>query len=359
MATHPLPNGGLWPDDHGIHINAHGGGILLDSGVYYWFGEHKIEGPRGNAAWVGVHCYSSRDLVTWRDEGVALAVTKEPGDLHEGNVIERPKVVRCPSTGRYVMYFHLEFAGQSYNAARVGIAVADAPAGPYRFLRSLRPDQGTWPANGRPEDRTPEAVERSRRDIAAIRSCGDSEPGRAALIYPAHVEGGQDSRDMTLFLDDDGKAYHVYSSEYNSTLHISELTPDFLAYSGRWWRVAEKDWTEGAALCRHGGWYYLLGSGCTGWDPNAARAYRSRSLAGPWERLGNPCVGVNPDNGLGAEKTFGGQSTFILRTADGRHVALFDLWRPDNPVDGRYAWLPVDFSGDTPAIAWRNEWAGV
>ena len=355
-----LENGGLWLDDQGIHINAHGGGVLHDGDRYYWFGEHKVEGPRGNAAWVGVGCYSSTDLVNWRNEGVALAVTKEPSDLQEGNVIERPKVVRCPKTGQYVMYFHLEFQGQFYYAARVGIAVSDTPVGPYRYLRSLRPDPGTWPDNGAPGDRTPEALERSLRDVAAVHSCGPSDEGRAGLLYPADVEGGQQSRDMTLFVDDDGKAYHSYSSEFNSTLHISELTDDYLDYSGRWWRVAEKDWTEGAALCRRGDWYYLLGSGCTGWDPNAAHFYRAKALSGPWERLDNPCRGVNEANGCGADLTFGGQSTFILRVdapaAEPAFVAMFDLWRPQNAIDGRYAWLPIDFSGETPVIEWKKAW---
>ncbi|MBN1560775.1 beta-glucanase, partial [candidate division KSB1 bacterium] len=45
--------GDLWLDDNGVHINAHGGGILWHDGVYYWFGEHKVEGRKGNAAWVG------------------------------------------------------------------------------------------------------------------------------------------------------------------------------------------------------------------------------------------------------------------------------------------------------------------
>ena len=44
-AFHP---GELWPDNNGVHINAHGGGILFDGGVYYWFGEHKIAGDAGN-----------------------------------------------------------------------------------------------------------------------------------------------------------------------------------------------------------------------------------------------------------------------------------------------------------------------
>jgi hypothetical protein len=38
---------------------------------------------------------------------------------------------------------------------------------------------------------------------------------------------GQMARDMTLFVDDDGKAYHIYASEENSTMHISILTDDY------------------------------------------------------------------------------------------------------------------------------------
>ena len=40
---------------------------------------------------------------------------------------------------------------------------------------------------------------------------------------------GQMSRDMTLFVDGDGTAYHIYSSEENLTLHIAELSDDYLS----------------------------------------------------------------------------------------------------------------------------------
>ena len=46
--------GEVWPDDKGVHINAHGGGILRVGDTYYWFGEHKTEGSAGNLAQVGV-----------------------------------------------------------------------------------------------------------------------------------------------------------------------------------------------------------------------------------------------------------------------------------------------------------------
>jgi len=31
--------------------------MLFHGGVYYWYGEHKIEGGAGNVAHVGMHCY--------------------------------------------------------------------------------------------------------------------------------------------------------------------------------------------------------------------------------------------------------------------------------------------------------------
>ena len=59
---------------------AHGGGILLYSGTYYWYGEDKsgrtyipeaepytYSPPRVD--FVGVRCYSSVDLYNWKDEG--------------------------------------------------------------------------------------------------------------------------------------------------------------------------------------------------------------------------------------------------------------------------------------------------
>ena len=42
--------GEIWKDNNGVHINAHGGGVIDYNGTYYWFGEHKTEGRAGNAA---------------------------------------------------------------------------------------------------------------------------------------------------------------------------------------------------------------------------------------------------------------------------------------------------------------------
>lgn len=70
--------GAIWPDHNGVHINAHGGGILLHEDVYYWYGEHKVAGEAGNRAEVGVRVYASRDLYSWTDMGLALRVSDDP-----------------------------------------------------------------------------------------------------------------------------------------------------------------------------------------------------------------------------------------------------------------------------------------
>ena len=109
--------GEIWPDNNGQHINAHGGGVLAHDGTYYWFGEHKSDNT--SSALVGVTCYSSKDLSSWTDRGVALKVVDEQGhDLERGCVLERPKVVYNPLTKKFVMWFHLELKGKGYSAAR-------------------------------------------------------------------------------------------------------------------------------------------------------------------------------------------------------------------------------------------------
>src|SRR5436853_4243510 len=98
----PFLNGQVWNDTEGRPINAHGAGILYYDGTYYMFGEIK-KGKTWlvpNQSWEdyrvpagGVSCYSSRDLVNWKNEGVALSPVAgdKANDLDTGRVIERPK----------------------------------------------------------------------------------------------------------------------------------------------------------------------------------------------------------------------------------------------------------------------------
>ena len=81
--------GKFWLDNNGVHINAHGGGILYHQNKYFWYGEHKVEGEIGNTAQVGVHLYTSDNLYDWKDEGVVLKVNdKDPSsDIYKGCIL--------------------------------------------------------------------------------------------------------------------------------------------------------------------------------------------------------------------------------------------------------------------------------
>jgi len=300
--------GKAWLDASGRRIQAHGGGMLHDNGVYYWYGEDRDYarlGSREGVRAIGVRCYSSPDLFTWRDEGLVLPATAddEKSEIHFSRVMERPKVIKNDLTGKYVMWLHLDDA--PYKFARVGISVADKPTGPFRLVKSVRPD--------------------------------DSE-----------------SRDMTLFKDDDGRAYLVHSSENNRTMHVSLLAPDYMGTSGEWKRVFEGRMREAPAVFKHGGRYYIVSSHCTGWKPNAAEYAAADSMLGEWKVLGNPCAGSEEDKAL----TFNSQSTFVLPVPGrpGKFIFMADRWNPGDLGDSRYIWLPLKVENGLVSIEWREKW---
>jgi len=349
----PFQPGKIWPDDHGVHINAHGGGILYYDGTYYWYGEHKIEGPTGNRAQVGVHVYASDDLYNWKDEGIALEVVKNDSlhDIAQGCILERPKVLYNEKTGKFVMWFHLELRNRGYDTARSGVAIAEDPVGPFTFVHSLRPNAGNWPVNVQEIHKLPVA-DTIRDKYCGGLGCLPAHPDTLNLLG-RDFEKGQMARDMNLFVDDDGKAYHLYASEENSTLHISQLTDDYLSYSGKYARFFVNRYMEAPTICKTStGTYFFMGSDCTGWAPNAARSASAPTIWGPWTELGNPCIG--PDS----ELTFHSQSTFILPVQGKKDAFIFmaDRWYPENPIDGRYVWLPVNILDDRLEIRWMDEW---
>ena len=321
--------GSLWEDNTATHINAHGGGILYHNGTYYWFGEHKSE--NSNDALVGITCYSSVDLYNWNNRGVALpVVTNNPAsDITKGCIMERPKVIYNKKTNKFVMYFHLELKGQGYDAARVGIAVADNVTGPYIYKGSSRPNAKHYPLNFDPK-KTYSFDTALRRDY----------------------DTGQKSRDMTLFVDDNEKAYHIFSSEDNATLHIALLSDDYQSHTGEYVRMAPGGYNEAPAIFKRNGKYFMFASGCTGWAPNAARLFSADHIYGPWKEYPNPCIGAN------ADLTFYSQSTYVLPVVGRENDFIFmaDRWTPDEPINGRYVWLPIHFENGLPTLRWVDEW---
>ncbi|GAB2806892.1 glycoside hydrolase family 43 protein [Ferruginibacter profundus] len=347
----PLPLGQLWYDTEGRMINAHGGGILSYRNTYYWFGEVKGSGKDGNIALDGVSCYSSKDLQHWKNEGLALKMIADTNSmLQPGCVLERPKVIYNAKTQKFVMWFHHELKNKGYSAALAGLAIADQPAGPYRYIKSIRPNQGVWPANF-PED------QKHALDYAIPKRSDTTwkEKVIAGMFVRRDFEKGQMSRDMTLFADDNGNAYQITSAEDNQTLHVSKLNDDYTGFSGEYYRILPGQSNEAPAIFKYHNKYYLFTSGTTGWKPNPGRSFVAGNIYGPWKSLGNPVRGSADDMAT----TFHSQSTYILKVTGkkDKYVFMGDRWTPDNAAEGKYIWLPVTFESGAPVLYWRDYWS--
>jgi hypothetical protein len=344
MIYNELKPGQLWLDNQGKHISAHGGGLLLHQGTYYWYGEDNSKGYLNN---VGVSCYSSTDLYNWKNEGTVLKQEDMPEELQGKNNgrIERPKVIFNSKTKKFVMWMHAEQKGYAFSSA--GVAISDSPIGPFTFLFYDRP------------------------------VLFEQEKG-----FDKHTneeELGNSFRDMHVFVDDidsngDGvnDAYLYYSSEGNWTMYIVRLNSDYTwidlsedasrvrpqctkDHLGEVWsRQLINKMREAPTPFKYRDQYYLITSGCTGWDPNQAEYAVADKPLGEYKTFGDPCV-RDVD-----QTTFSSQSTYVLPIdgEKGKFIYMGDRWTPEELGNSRYVWLPlyVDDGGKI-TIEWQDTWS--
>jgi hypothetical protein len=305
-----------WLDNRGKHINAHSGGILFFNGVYYWHGEYKLEGKaEKDTADGGISCYTSTDLINWNNAGLVMSVdyNNPSSDIGYGCILERPKIVFNEQTKKFIAFFKLYLKGDGYATAYVGVAVANSPLGPFTY---------------------------SHKFLAC-----------------SSVNG---SGDFAMYKNDDGNLYHVAVRKPDKRLYIAKMSADYFLPAENYTPFPEVELhTEAPAILKYNGLYHLLGSGSMGWAPTAPRYYTSKSLRGPWKVEENPLQGINPINNIGVEKTFGGQSTFILPIQGKKdaYISMFDVWHPDAASTGGYIWLPIVFKENKLKIEWKDSWS--
>ncbi|MFC9689285.1 glycoside hydrolase family 43 protein [Kribbella sp. NPDC056951] len=366
--------GSEWKDTNGQVIQAHGGQVVPSTDhrgrrIWYWYGEDRSKGYFDSP---GVHLYSSYDLYNWKDEGLALRAMSSPDQFENDayfsklykkyspaqkdvvwrdlstnsvrtdgwarpSILERPKVIYNQATRKWIMWVHSDgpsspTSTSTYARAEAGVAIADSPKGPFRWIDSYR-------LNRVPSDSVP--------------WCGTS-----SAFDPA---GGM-ARDMSLFVDDDGKAYIIYSSEENRTMYISKLNRDYTYLSARPENAVQgKDFVrtlacnqrEAPAMFKSEGRYYLVTSGATGWDPNPARYATSSTILGQYADQGNPITGP------GAANTYRSQSTNVIPIDAKRNKFVFmgDRWTPNDLANAPYVWMPMSFGeGGSLSIGPDQEW---
>jgi hypothetical protein len=292
--------GKLWPDESGRHVQAHGGGILVSEGTFYWFGEDRSRGLDPNRRYVS--CYASKDLVHWRFVKRVLSLG-DPEGLGPTRIVERPKVFYNKMTQMYVMYLHIDGPQPGkvgdYNLARVGVAVCATVDGNYRYLKSFLPL-------------------------------------------------GHESRDIGQFVDDDGTAYLIFEDRPFG-FRIAKLSADYLSVEKEVCLIREH--LEGGAIVHFDGLYYVVGSQLTGWSPNSNKYAVAARLQGPWSAF--------KDLAPPATKTYGAQSGFLLKVSGSAGTTVIfigDMWKPNALWDSRYLWMPLKIGHGEMALPSPRPW---
>ncbi|MCD9646358.1 hypothetical protein HAX54_036130 [Datura stramonium] len=152
---------------------------------------------------------------------------------------------------------------------------------------------------------------------------------------------GYDSRDMTLFKDDDGVAYLIYSSEHNKDLHIGPLNEEYIDVTQSMRKILIGQHREAPALFKHQGTYYMITPGwaLVGLQMRPLLMHRNQLWG-----LGRPLE----TQGIGGNKifrltTFFAQSTFVvpLSGLPGLFIFMAYRWNPADLKDSRWpVWLP-------------------
>ncbi|MCX7049516.1 MAG: discoidin domain-containing protein [Candidatus Sumerlaeota bacterium] len=292
-----INSGVVWHDTAGQVIQAHGLGMLQVGKTFYWYGEDRQDGKLCQA----IRCYASTDLQHWQFRNVVFSSQANP-TLPPMN-LERPKVLYCDATRKYVMWVHKENT-KDYDEARALVAACDTPDGQFVYQKDFQPM-------------------------------------------------GNMSRDCTLFKDDDGAGYFFSSANNNADLMCYQLTPDFLDVA-RVWTVFKGKSREAPAIFKRNGRYYLITSGCTSWGPNCNLVASAANVWGPY---GKQAVLCQKDTW----NTYCSQSTFVLPikgTKATNFVFMSDRWKGWRLADSRYIFLPIPFGADGTMlpVQWGDEW---
>ena len=311
-----IRNGTFWKDTAGTPIYSQGGGILKIGPRYYWYGVKYAEAVSYAAApgkfarqthFSAVTAYSSTDLVHWAFEGDVLTPEGLGTFADPTAWIGRMGVVYHQATRKYVLLTQYGGAG----GAGLLFATSATPTGPFR-------------------------VDRLQQGIDNVAS--------------------PTSGDQTVFTDDDGQPYLIFSNNGDRRqLYVAPLRASDFLHVGAATKIhhAPGGGREGNAMFKHKGLYYFLSSDLHGW--NASRSYYMTAprITGPY----------SPEKRLaGTEADFShvSQNGFFIPvqgTAGTTVIYAGDRWSnfAGNGL-GYNVWVPLSFNGAEPAFNSLSEW---
>jgi hypothetical protein len=298
--TITIKPGGTWNDTTGTPIQAHGGGFLKIDDTWYWVGEDKTTNTGGSGFFYAVSIYASKDLSTWEHRNKIITTATDPL-LASDRIIERPKIIYNDKTKMYVMWAHWD--NSAYTDSNAGIFKSSTIDGNYTYVDHIKP-------------------------------------------------GGHDTRDCTLFKEDDGTAYFIAVGNNNSDLWVYPLSDDYLSVksgsSGT--DIFPSQWREAPAIVKINSTYYLITSWSSGWNPNQGEYATATSITGPWSALKN----------IGDSTTYQSQSTYIITVTGSQsttYIFAGDRWNSDNLSKSQYVWWPLTISGTMMSMSNSAQWS--
>lgn len=271
------------------HYTADPTALVFNDTVYLYTGHD--EAPPGTEDYIMNNwlCFSSRDMVTWKDHGPLLKATDfswAKGDAYASCVVQRNSKFYW-----YVAVTHAHIPGTA-----IGVAVASKPEGPFRDAK-----------------------------------------GSALITYDMlpPTDNQKANLDPSVLIDDDGKAYIFWG---NGQCYFARLDETLTALSSAVTTIDLPGFEEGAHIHKNKGWYYL----CYGYGMPEKVAYAmSRSIEGPWTYIGilNEIAG-NCETNRPALLNFKGMSYFFYHNgalknggSHRRSVCVDDLhYNPDGTL---------------------------
>ena len=276
--------GKVFRDTEGKRIQAHGGAMFYENGTYYWYGENKERTDGKGPVWTwGIRAYASKDLYNWEDLGLLIApdLTHPDSDLYPEKHVDRPHILKCRETGKYVCW--LKLSGEE---GYFTILEADAFLGPYTLVKEkYRPVEG---------------------EIGDFDLVTEEKTGKSYLF----LDAGHNAVVGMRLSSDCCTAETQISRQYEG-LHA--------LYS-----------REGITVFEQDGTCFMLTSGMIGYIPNPSDAATAPDWESPFAGIGNPHVEDK------SKASFNSQISDVFRIPEKQeYLVMADRWVPDYPMDAK------------------------
>jgi hypothetical protein len=256
----PLATGIAFKDTDGNAVNTHGGGIIQVCDTFYM---HGLYFPPGKTPddFNGVSMYSSKDLATWKNEGMVFP--KQPsGELGPNRNCDRPHIIKCPKTGEFI-------------------------------LTARASDDVTF--------------EQDREVVYATSATVNGQYSYQGILKNASGQSASHS-DMSAYADDTG-AYFVTESGW-----VYPLADDCHSWvSGKQYSAVNGTSGGGEAptVFRVGSTYYWIASYKTGWRCNNNFYSTAPAMTGPWTYQGFIAPVTDTSNDISLQRTWLSQTTWV------------------------------------------------